>query len=67
MVKNPLPMPEMRVQFRSWEDPLEKGMAVYSSTLAWEIPWSEEPGRLHAVHWVRKESDTTEHLSTNLV
>ena len=67
VVKNPLPMPEMRVQFRSWEDPLEKGMAVYSSTLAWEISWSEEPGRLHAVHWVGKESDTTEHLSTNLV
>ena len=29
-----------------WEDPLEKGMATPSSILAWEIPWTEEPGRL---------------------
>ena len=28
------------------EDPLEKGMATYSSFLAWRIPWTEEPGRL---------------------
>ena len=28
------------------EDPLEKGMATHSSTLAWRIPWTEEPGRL---------------------
>ena len=37
---------EMRVQSLGWEDPLEKGMATYSSVLAWEIPWTEEPGRL---------------------
>ena len=30
------------------EDPLEKGMAVYSSILAWRIPWTEEPGRLQS-------------------
>ena len=29
-----------------WEDPLEKEMATHSSTLAWKIPWTEEPGRL---------------------
>ena len=29
-----------------WEDPLEKEMATHSSILAWEIPWTEEPGRL---------------------
>ena len=29
-----------------WEDPLEEGMAVYSSILAWRIPWTEEPDRL---------------------
>ena len=28
-----------------WEDPLEEGMATHSSILAWEIPWTEEPGR----------------------
>ena len=32
-----------------WEDPLEKGMATHSSILAWEIPWTEEPGRLQSV------------------
>ena len=31
------------------EDPLEKEMATHSSTLAWKIPWMEEPGRLHGV------------------
>ena len=39
----------------------EKEMATHSSTLAWKIPWTEEPGRLHAVHGV-PESDTTERL-----
>ena len=29
-----------------WENPLEKDMATHSSILAWEIPWTEEPGRL---------------------
>ena len=29
-----------------WSDPLEKEMATHSSTLAWKIPWTEEPGRL---------------------
>ena len=29
-----------------WEDPLEKEIATHSSTLAWKIPWTEEPGRL---------------------
>ena len=32
-----------------WEDPLEKGMATRSSILAWEIPWTEEPGRLQSM------------------
>ena len=35
------------------EDPLEKGMATYSSFLAWGIPWTEEPGRLQS--WGHKE------------
>ena len=41
-----------------WEDPLEKGLATHSSSLAWRIPWTEEPGRLQS--WGCKESDTTE-------
>ena len=37
--------------------PREEGMAAHSSILAWEIPWTEEPGGLQS--WGRKESDTT--------
>ena len=40
-------MQETRVRSLGREDPLEKGMAIHSSTLAWRIPWREEPGRLH--------------------
>ena len=34
---------EPRVQYLGQEDPLEKGMATYSSILAWNIPWTEKP------------------------
>ena len=44
MVKRLPAMQETRVQFLGWEDPLEKEMATHSSTLAWKIPWTEEPG-----------------------
>jgi len=37
----------------------EKEMATHTSTLAWKIPWMEEPGRLHSP-WGREESDRTE-------
>ena len=46
MVKNLPAMPESWVQFLSQADPLEKEMATHSSTLAWRIPWREEPGGL---------------------
>ena len=39
-------MRETQVQSLGREDPLEKAMATHSSTLAWRIPWREEPGRL---------------------
>ena len=39
-------MQEMLVWPLSQEDPLEEGMATHPSTLAWRIPWTEEPGRL---------------------
>ena len=35
-----------RVRSLGWEDPLEKEMATHSSTLAWKIPWTEEPDGL---------------------
>ena len=37
---------EDRVQSLGWEDPLQKGMAIHSSILAWRIPWTEGPGRV---------------------
>ena len=46
MVKRLPAMRETSVQSLGWEDPLEKEMATHSSTLAWKIPWTEDPGRL---------------------
>ena len=43
-VKNLPDKQEIPVPSLGWEDPLEKGMAIHSSTLAWRIPWTEEPG-----------------------
>ena len=39
----------LRVQSLGWEDALEKEVATHSSTLAWRIPWREEPGRLQSM------------------
>ena len=39
------------------EDPLEKEMAIHSSTIAWKIPWTEEPGRLQSVGLQRVRHD----------
>ena len=44
-----LPMQEMEVQSLDWEDPLEEEMPTHSSILAWEIPWTEDPGRPQSV------------------
>ena len=48
-VKRPPTMRETRVQSLGQEDPLEKEMAAHSSTLAWTIPWTEDPGRLQSM------------------
>jgi len=42
-------MLETQVQSLGQEDPLEKEMATHSSTLAWKIPWTEEPGGLQSM------------------
>ena len=42
-------MRETRVRFLGRDDPLEKEMAIHSSTLAWKIPWTEEPDRLQSM------------------
>ena len=49
MVKNLPAMWETMVQSLGQEDPLEKEMATHSSTLAWKIPCTEEPGRLQSM------------------
>ena len=58
MVKNPPASEESWVQCLGWEDPLEKEMAIHSSILAWEIPWTEEPGGLQSMG-VSKQLNTT--------
>ena len=50
-------MQEMWVQSLGWEDPLEKEMAIHSSILAWEIPWTEEPGGQQSMGLQRVEQD----------
>ena len=50
-------MQKMWIQFLGWEDPLEKEMATDSNILAWEIPWTEEPGGLQSMGL--QELDTT--------
>ena len=49
MVKNLPAIQETWVRSLGWKDPLKKGMATYSSILAWEIPWTEEPGGLQSM------------------
>ena len=48
---------ETRVRFLGREDPLEKEMAIPSSTLAWKIPWTEEPDRLQSMGSQRVRHD----------
>ena len=48
-VKNLPAMQENGVQFLGQEDPLEEGMTTHSSILAWEVPWTEEPGGLQSM------------------
>ena len=48
----------MQVRSLGQEDPLEEGMAAYSSILVWRIPWTEEP---RGLQFMGLESDTTEH------
>ena len=53
-----LPMPETWVQSLGWEDPLEEEMAAYSRSLAWEIPWTEEPGGLQSMESQRGRQES---------
>ena len=57
MVKNPHAKQDTQVWSLGWEDPLEKKMATHSITLAWEIPWTEEPGGLQSMELQRVGHD----------
>ena len=57
LVKNLPAMWETWVQSLGWEDPLEKGKVTHSSILAWEIPWTEEPGGLQSMESQRVGHD----------
>ena len=57
MVKNLPTIQETWVRSLGWEDPLEKGIAIHSSTLVWRIPWTEEPGGLQAMESQRVRHD----------
>ena len=59
-VKNLPAMWESQVRYLSQKDPLEKGIGMHSSVLAWRIPWTEKPGRLQSMGWQR---DMTEQLT----
>ena len=49
MVKRLPAVRETRVLSLGWDEPLEKEMATHSSTLAWKVPWTEEPGMLQSM------------------
>ena len=57
MVKRLSTMWEAWVRSLGGEDPLEKEMAIHSSTIAWKIPWTEEPGRLQSMGSQRVRQD----------
>ena len=67
MVKCLPAMQEARVRSLGWEDPLEKEIATHSSTLAWKIPWTEEPGRLQSMGSQRVGHDRDTSLSHQFI
>ena len=66
MVKRLPAMWETQIRFLGWEDPLEKEMAIHSTTLAWKIPWMEEPDRLQSMGLQRIGQDSATSLSLSL-
>ena len=56
VVKNLPKIQETQVWFLGWEDSLEKQMAIYSSILAWKIPWTEEPGGLQSMGLQKRQT-----------
>ena len=58
---------ETRIQSLGWGDPLEEGMATYSSILSWRIPWTKEPGKLQSMGLQRVKHDWMTNTSTTTV
>ena len=56
-------MQETQVQSLGWEDPLEKEMATQPRILAWEIPWTEEPGGLQSVGLQKSRAQLTDYTT----
>ena len=54
----------MRVWSLGWEDPLKEEMAIHSSTLAWRIPWTEEPGELWSIGSQRVGCDSSNFMNS---
>ena len=54
-------MQDMWILSLSQEDPLKEEMATHSSILAWEIPWTEEPGRLQSMGSQESQTGLSEH------
>ena len=70
VVKNPSAKQETHVHFLGWKDPLEKEVAAPSSILAWEIPWTEEPGGLPSMgsekeSHKKRETQLSDYTTTN--
>ena len=64
MVKSLPTVQETRVQSLGQKDPLEKGMAIHSSILAWQIPWTEESGKLQSMGSQRVGHDWATNMFT---
>ena len=67
VVKNPPAMQETQVWSLGMEDPLKREMATHSCTLAWEIPWTEEPGGLPSMGLQKPHVSTHTHTHTEFV
>jgi len=67
MVKHLSTMRETQVWSLGWEDPLEKEIAIHSSTIAWKIPWTEELGRLQSMGLQRVRHDWATSLTRCLM
>ena len=67
LIKNLPAKQEMQAWSLGWENPLEKEMAIYSSILAWKIPWTEEPGRMQSIGRQRIRHDLVSEWQQQLI